>query len=75
MAFQPSNEYWAKKIKAIEDAIKEMERIIPTLTEERQITAHQEQLKAYRKSHRKAWNDFGVWRNKRQNLERGSRNY
>lgn len=75
MAFIPSSEYWARKIKNIELAIEGSEKSAREATEERAIIAHTEYAKSCRKALAKANADFCAWRNKRQNIERGARNY
>ncbi len=79
MPWQPSAEYWANKIEGIRVALAGTLRDLAELEErgddERAITAHVGQVNSLKKSLIKAENDFRTWRNKRQNIERGSRHY
>jgi hypothetical protein len=59
--FQKSPQYWDRKIRAIEIALGSIERMIPGLTEERQIIAHEECLKTLKKELAKAHAGFAAW--------------
>jgi len=72
MAFIRSAEYFAYKIKNIEEAIKGTEDNIKNLTEQRQIDAHKAQIRCYIESLAKTKTEYLNWRNKQQNRDRGA---
>ena len=70
MGWSPSEEYWAHKLNREREAIEELTEKIKTLTDQRQIEAHE----LYRESVKRALKideeRYRVWRNKRQNAGR-----
>jgi len=72
MAFQPSEEYWGRKLGRLRDCVQELEAKIPTLTDQRQIDAHQSYLESVKRCLKMDEGRYRVWRNRRQNEERKS---
>ena len=73
MAFQPSEEYWAKKLANIRRAIEGTEATLANLTEQRQIDAHQGQIESYKLAYAETWEKYRAWCNKQENIARGAR--
>jgi len=72
MAWTPDEDYWARILNRKRDCIVELQQKIPTLTEPRQIEAHQLYLECVKRALIIDEGRYGVWRNHRQNEERKS---
>jgi len=73
MAWSPDEEYWGRKLGATRRAITLIEEKIPTLTEQRQIDAHQSYLAVMKRNLKTDEARYRAWRNKRQNTERSAK--
>jgi hypothetical protein len=71
MAWSPDEEYWARKLARERESISELEAKLGTLTEERQILAHESYLSCVKRALKTDEARYRAWRNKRQNIERG----
>lgn len=71
MAWTPDEDYWARKLNREREAIEELKAKIPTLTEPRQIEAHELYLESVKRTLKIDEDRYRTWRNKRQNIERG----
>ena len=72
MAFIRSEEYFARKIANVESAIAGTKSAMSTLGHDFQIEAHKSYLVSLEKSLAKVRNEYILWRNKQQNIERGA---
>jgi hypothetical protein len=72
MAFIRSEEYFARKIQNIDNAISGTRAAMENLEHDFQIEAHRSYLASLESSKVKVRSEYMNWRNKQQNIERGA---